>query len=44
MAKSKPVPAKKKAVPAKKAAPKKAASTARGAKLGGVPNQGRVPS
>ncbi len=44
MANSKPVAAKKKASPAKKAAVKKAASPAKPAKLGGVPNQGRVPS
>ncbi|MEO7961977.1 MAG: hypothetical protein ABIR19_10545 [Ginsengibacter sp.] len=43
MAKSKKVSAKKAAAP-KKAAPKKAASAAKPLKLGGVPNQGRVPT
>lgn len=43
MPNSKPVAAKKTAGPVKKAAVKKAASPAKPIKLGGVPNQGRVP-
>jgi hypothetical protein len=44
MAKSKTVAAKKKAAAPKKASGKKATSPAKPLKLGGVPNQGRVPS
>ncbi|MEO8112401.1 MAG: hypothetical protein ABI594_20300 [Ginsengibacter sp.] len=43
MAKSKSVAKKPIAVPLKKASPTKVASAAKPAKLGGVPNQGRMP-